>query len=443
MENRSLIYELNNQEAIRLIPIISCLLIICILGLCGNGLSLYIFTTRFQKSNSRLFFIYLSVVELFACLVLIPFDVIAMFKQLVFTSDLLCVSYIFTLIFEVSIAADILVVIAIDRWRKICHPFQWQLSYKVSVFLCLFNILAGFVYSLPSLWLYGVHTVQVQIADFNISGHECSINDSSRNTVYPLLYNIFFWFITTIRITLCAVIYTRIMITVGKHDKKTINKYKADSTPQPSNHELIATEDDLCDERPDICSDILASKADTTDSNRLRCPSVGADHEENGSLYSLSMSITDREPNESCDKRNDTHLGLLSQHRGNDNHTNEALSSIVPNDDDLNTELRGTRSSVRSSGKPWRSGRSRTVTIVMLTVTITSVVIYMPYLVLASLRAVVKDFEHALSTKERVVYKFFIRSYFLKAVVNPVVYGIFDPRFRQAVKCIVKRCCNK
>ena len=436
LNDTSLIHVLNRDETVRLIPIIIYLITVCLFGLCGNGLSLYIFTTDFKRSNSRMFFIYLSSIEIFACIVLIPFDVAAMFRQLTFRSTYLCVTYIFLLIFQVSIAGDALVIIAVDRWRKICHPFQWQLTYKLSKFLCITIVFFGFAESVPSLWLYGIHPVHV--VDYNITGYECSISDNARATVYPVLYITMFWLVTIIRITLLSVLYYRIIKAVREHDKLILNRVKQCTTETGSSYSTEQTAN-VVDRYKEIkhegnyiitCSENECSKRQFSND---RC-----EPGENDSLCSLTFSDHDIVVSGTCGSRKEPQRnhsigsGMIND-RANDNLPN------VERKVDLKQKMSRAMSSEPCPENIKNSKRSRTVTIIMLTVTITCVVIYTPYLVLASLRAVVDEYECVLSNKERVVYKFFIRSYFLKSVVNPLVYGIFDPRFRQAAKAIFKR----
>ena len=422
MENKTLIYELNNAETVRTIPVIIFLLVIGVLGLCGNGFSLYVFKIHFKPSSSRLFFMYLSGVEIFACTVLIPIDISSLFQQLMLVSGYLCVGYIFLLVFQVQVAADILIVIALDRWRKICHPFQWQLSYTMSKRLCIVTVLFGVIEALPSLWLYGAHTVHIDV--YNITGEECSINNSVRETVYPVLYVIFFWVITIIRITVLSVLYFKIMITVKQHDKviqTKINKYKAEGGSLINKSDATP---DILDRRKDgnqLCEISKDSTKNGLETLKTQLSSDGVS-DINDSLNSLPLSTSN------CKENPRLKVDVEGDVRdGNDmgNNSGEAMADK-------------SRLSKVCHGK-LDSKRSRTVTIVMFTVTVTCMAIYIPYLILASLRAAVKEYECMLSHEERVVYKVFIRSYFMKAIINPLVYGIFDPRFRFAFKGTFKR----
>ena len=443
MENKTLIDELNKEETMRMIPVIIFLLVICVFGLCGNGLSLYVFKTHFKPSSSRLFFMYLSGVEIFSCAVLIPIDISSLFQQLMLVSGYLCVGYIFLLVFQVQVAADILIVIALDRWRKICHPFQWQLSYTMSKRLCIVTVLFGVIEALPSLWLYGAHTVHMDV--YNITGEECSINDSVRETVYPVVYVIFFWVITIIRITVLSVLYFKIMITVKQHDKviqRKINKYKAEGGSLIS--KSVATPENL-DRRKDSNQLGEISKESTINGLENLKTQFSSDSvsDQNDSLNSHSTSDSNENPRHKPYVERESHddnavLGDSKEIPRLNLEVERDVDNDIVGDHTREVMTERPRLSTACHGKP-DSKRCRTVTIVMLTVTVTCMVIYIPYLILASLRAVVKDYECMLSHEERVVYKVFIRSYFMKAIINPLVYGIFDPRFQGAVKNILKR----
>ena len=98
-------------------------------------------------------------------------------------------------------SASILLLIATDRFRKICRPFSWQFSNKQANFLCLGAISVGLFLAWPSLVLKGVKSTEISLEE-NLNGTitECSTDDEYSNSRLPLVYNLVFLlsFLTTI-----------------------------------------------------------------------------------------------------------------------------------------------------------------------------------------------------------------------------------------------------
>ena len=363
-----------------------------------------------------------------------------MFHPFLLVSEYFCVGYIFLLVFQVQVSADILIVIAVDRWRKICHPFQWQLSYKMSKGLCVAAILFGVIEALPSFWLYGSHTVH--ILEYNITGEECSIKDAARETIYPVLYVTFFWILTFIRTTVLSVLYCKIMITVKRHDKviqTKLNKYKTEGGSLISKSEAFTDTADQCKDTEIVSG--LSKFSTKNDFEKYQAQmSLDCTDDIHGSLKSLHISTNDfggqekaiQDATDATEDSNEVNIdyGCITKESKTDN--GKTITSIP----DQNITARDPKVCHVVSKD---SRRSRTVTIIMFTVTVTCMVIYIPYLILATLRVGVMEYECLLSHGERVIYKIFIRSYYMKAIINPLVYGIFDPRFRSALGNIVER----
>ncbi|XP_046542835.1 orexin receptor type 2-like [Haliotis rubra] len=81
----------------------------------------------------------------------------------------------------------ILLVVAVDRYRKVCRPFQKQMSIRtarVAVSIC--TVLSFFI-SLPAYVIFGSRTVPLDIV--NINGSDCSISDEYVDSPFPRLYN--------------------------------------------------------------------------------------------------------------------------------------------------------------------------------------------------------------------------------------------------------------
>ncbi|XP_060599027.1 trace amine-associated receptor 8c-like [Ruditapes philippinarum] len=88
--------------------------------------------------------------------------------------------------------------------------------------------------------------------------------------------------------------------------------------------------------------------------------------------------------------------------------------------------------------------RARKTSFLMFLLTIAFILSFFPHLALVSIRLTKKGFVEGLSDRNKAVYKFFLRSYFLNCAINPIIYGVCDPRFKNAVKeMLARRSCKQ
>lgn len=79
--------------------------------------------------------------------------------------------------------------IAIERYRKICRPFQGQITLSLARrILFAIVLLTTTVFASPSIILYGHSTIYTGIE--NTTGVACFIEDRFRNTFLPVAYNL-------------------------------------------------------------------------------------------------------------------------------------------------------------------------------------------------------------------------------------------------------------
>ena len=89
-----------------------------------------------------------------------------------------------------------------------------------------------------------------------------------------------------------------------------------------------------------------------------------------------------------------------------------------------------------------KQARARKTALLMFLISLAFIVSYLPHLALMLYRVLKEDFVENMDGDGRSIYRFFLRSYFLNCAINPVIYGVFDTRFRAAVKGLFSKCCN-
>lgn len=130
-----------------MVALLSMLSLFTVVGTVGNGLVLFVFSRVRDKTTAQLFILTLALIDLFTCLVIIPFTMFVEFTRYDINYDLLCKLYQFLITSKVPLSAFIMVAIAFDRYFCICHPLRriitpWRT--KVSCLPFLISLVSSF-----------------------------------------------------------------------------------------------------------------------------------------------------------------------------------------------------------------------------------------------------------------------------------------------------------
>lgn len=71
---------------------------------------------------------------------------------------------------------------------------------------------------------------------------------------------------------------------------------------------------------------------------------------------------------------------------------------------------------------------------IMFMVSLAAIVSFTPVISLLLARSLDKTFVVSLNDSERKAYNFFLKSYFINSAINPLIYGLFDAKFRSLCK---------
>lgn len=177
----------DDQYASEVLPVILILSLLMLTGVIGNSLVCYVYLVKFKKGTTRYFILALAVYDLVNCFICIPGEIADMRYNYTFGGNALCKIMRLLLSFTSCSSVAVLLLVAWDRYRKICQPFHKQTSptfSKIAIAICS---LAAFMLSLPNVALYGSRTVTTN--DIHINGSDCSTADEYIKTPYPLIFN--------------------------------------------------------------------------------------------------------------------------------------------------------------------------------------------------------------------------------------------------------------
>ncbi|KAL8593416.1 hypothetical protein ACOMHN_067237 [Nucella lapillus] len=142
-----------------MIALLTVLSLFTVVGSVGNGLVLFVFSRVRDKTTAQIFILALALIDLFTCMVIIPFTMFVEYTRYDIKYDFLCKLYQFLITSKVPLSAFIMVAIAFDRYFCICLPLKkiitpWRTK-VVIVSLALFASILGVMTSLA----YGVYQV--------------------------------------------------------------------------------------------------------------------------------------------------------------------------------------------------------------------------------------------------------------------------------------------
>ncbi|CAC5424595.1 NMUR1 [Mytilus coruscus] len=181
------ILEISNQLARVLIPAAVFFCIILVSGVIGNIMVLIVYGFRIKKTAYSILILILAALDLMTCLLGVPYHIVSVVYPLMFVWNGFCKSVSFILHFTTMSSAFIVNIIAYDRYRKICRPFQSQLSLTRIKRDSFFVITVSVILATPVLVIYGSTAEETDIA--NLTGTVCFIRQEFSGTLFHQIYD--------------------------------------------------------------------------------------------------------------------------------------------------------------------------------------------------------------------------------------------------------------
>lgn len=142
-----------------ILVVIGYLMTFSLAGSVGNAFVIYIFSRKREKSTTTVFILVLAMTDFFTCLVIIPFTIYYEVMAKRINSNVQCKVYMFLITSNIPFSAFIMVLIAFDRYFKICRPWNQcldiQMSKKIVIAVLIFALSLGII---PSL-THGVYPI--------------------------------------------------------------------------------------------------------------------------------------------------------------------------------------------------------------------------------------------------------------------------------------------
>ena len=383
--NYSLLVEMNQELADSVLYMTVIVAIIGITGLIGNTCVLVVYSVNYPTCNFKYFVITLAIIDITSCLTTIPGEIFTHRNWYNYPDEAIWYCKVKTYFngFTVFLLAFVLLLIAVDRYRKACQPLKWQIRPRRAIQLTVMAFVLAFVLSIPASFFWGKHTAVVNFHGQDVRIQMCEKDDNFKDTVYPAVFVNFVYFLPVI----CFMVATAVLYAIIIRKIAICGAFMTDDFSSIQAFPKIST---------------------------ISQPSMNKNSLEK--TISNASTATDRvkfeeEMYNSNSEENTPRLSRKNQ------------KSVVMRE--VNPRKRHLKSP---------RARMRTKTMIMLVVTIVFFVTTMLYFgILSFIASKDKVFVLKVQDDTDVVFLFW-RLYFINHVINPVLYGFMDPRFRQALK---------
>ena len=212
-----LLRKLNDELALRYLPVIIYMLLLIFTGFFGNILVIIVYSRKKPKASTHYFIINLAILDMLTVLIGMPTEIADLRFPYMFYATAACKTL--RTVESLSTMGSIitLMAIAIDRYNRICK-YGKQMTTKRARRICYIAVLIGVITCWPAAIVFGKKTVHVDIPGANAV--DCSTDDSMKGTKYPLLYyaSLFLYFV--ICVVFFTVVYARLIFYIRNKKKK-------------------------------------------------------------------------------------------------------------------------------------------------------------------------------------------------------------------------------
>ncbi|XP_060078876.1 alpha-2A adrenergic receptor-like [Ylistrum balloti] len=239
----------NKELAVSLILSDVFLCLYVVFGVFGNVLIIYIYKVCLSiKTDDRIFILALAAVDIVVCVTGPAFSLTRNILPVAFYGDITCKILWFITKAMNAVSVELVLVIGVDRYLKICRPFGVQMNSRAKLVILALSIIICFIGHAPIFLFYGQITV-INIPR-NISGSRCGRIHDEENSVSEIgyLYLLIIFVLAVATLCLIVLLYIRIGRRIYKRIKRNRNRSITSSKtePDPASEAISTTENETC-----------------------------------------------------------------------------------------------------------------------------------------------------------------------------------------------------
>ena len=302
-----------------------------------------------------------------------------------------------------------LLLIAIDRYRKVCRPFGKQMR-KKKLLILLITVISAII-SAPCFMFYG--KAPVESSQYNLIGHVCTSVPGGRPNLAMAFYAFIFFIIVAELITMavlyffiCRVIFRKPKF--GMHDEKSVVHSESSAHQQPS----------------DFTVSVVDSGADKQGNYRNH-------HHASYSLPSNEETI----PHSHTKTPSNKYMANKKEHQRPTSGKDTSANSKK----EIKSSAKSTTSSPVNCHVTNRKVPRYRISLVFVVITIVFAISFIPKAIVMFLDTS-PDFM-IIHPDLGLIFRFLNTTFIINNFVNPIIYGIMDKQFKQEVKRLF--CCRR
>jgi hypothetical protein len=393
MDNE-ILKEKQTEISTRLIPAVVPAALIIVIGIVGNILTIAFFSRKVKQTVPVVLIKYLAVGDLATCTVSI-FVISEMVLNIRYDPNASAVCKISHFMGNWTIGSSwaFLTLINIDRYRKICYPLGKQIPISALKYIGICVVMFFMLSSARLLATFDIMEVNVTVTNSinmneTVTGFHCVASCGGDYVTLCLIFYFVDFTVIVVGIVLALILYSRIIDTLCKRRHEMSRRFTVK------------------------IKDLKSENRNENDSN---LPT-------NGKKTQSTDTSANTESNDKIEKNvsQSTNSPTKQEHRGR---TSIQLSSVSSD-----------FCSVKMKPVEWN------ITLMMFATTVVFLVCFTPYFVIRILlRLVLKADEE---NNYNALIQFCLKLPYFNSAVNPIIYSIFNVKFRRFIKTLVLKCCK-
>ncbi|KAL3887995.1 hypothetical protein ACJMK2_000384 [Sinanodonta woodiana] len=446
MDNSSvtdLLQTLSDEKAILHIPAFIFIGLLMFTGFIGNAFVCYFYGCKAKENPTSCFIVGLAVLDLLNCTITMPMEIVDIRFFYMFPNATVCkVLRTAAVIFTMS-SAFILIAIATERYRRICHPFEKQITVFQAKLVCVVSTVISIAISWPALLFFSVVPVDVPInASYIIHGYDCTTIKSESMRIHLLLFcalHIVLFVSATVVIIVLYVLVYRQLSRGKKFRQKCTNQLERSAEHQDllnrqgkdtatSLSSVTCEENNYAEMKKNIHKEMPYTETTFNTANYTFCVNL------NCTNLVEAKALHDEET-EFADEYKKQDVITLHEHDLISTDISDSVESV---------DEKARKCVIQNVNKPrllsptkQKKSRDATAdkcTTIMLLITVIFIVSFLPYLGLAVWQSFSLDYlVNQITDWQLVLYIIGVHSYFLNSASNPFIYGFFNPQFRKYI----------
>ncbi|XP_069121384.1 dopamine receptor 3-like [Argopecten irradians] len=207
----------NDKQNLVLVTVVT---LICIFGLIGNFHVVLVYTCRLKtKTTFKGCIVWLAVLDLLNCITVMPMDVTYFMHPYSVYNTAGCKMKHYLEQVVIFSAVAVTLVIAIDRYRKVCKPTYRQIRYREGRLLCGILVLVLALALTPVPVMMGME--EIELVSYNVTLQKCGIDNSYKDSVVPKI--VIYFFVCVLYVASTAVV--GVYFQLGKYLRQRNNKF--------------------------------------------------------------------------------------------------------------------------------------------------------------------------------------------------------------------------